>query len=40
MKKIKVIFEGGLGNQLFQFAYALYLEKKYKCSVSYDVSKY
>lgn len=40
MKKIKVIFEGGLGNQLFQFAYALYLEKKYNCDVSYDVSKY
>ncbi len=40
MKSIKLVFEGGLGNQLFQLAYGLHLQEKYKCKVSYDISKY
>ncbi len=40
MKSIKLVFEGGLGNQLFQLAYGLHLQKKYNCKVFYDVSKY
>ena len=40
MRKIKLVFEGGLGNQLFQLAYGMYLQGKYGCKVSYDVSKF
>ena len=40
MKSIRLIFEGGLGNQLFQFAYGLSLQNKYGCKVYYDVSKF
>lgn len=40
MKKVKVVFEGGLGNQLFQFAYGNHLQNKFKCAVVYDISKY
>lgn len=40
MKQIRLIFEGGLGNQLFQFAYGLYLQKRYGCNVYCDVSKF
>ena len=40
MKKIKLIFEGGLGNQLFQLAYGKYLQNKFGCNVQYDVSKF
>lgn len=40
IKSIKVAFEGGLGNQLFQLAYGLHLQSKLRCKVFYDVSKY
>ncbi len=40
MKSIKLVFQGGLGNQLFQLAYGLHLQNKYNCKVFYDVSKY
>ena len=40
MKKIKLIFEGGLGNQLFQLAYGKYLQNKFECDVQYDISKF
>jgi hypothetical protein len=31
---------GGLGNQLFQYAFGKYLEKKFKIEVSYNISWY
>ena len=37
---ITISFEGGLGNQLFQFAYARYLQKTFKDGIIYDISKY
>ena len=37
---ITISFEGGLGNQLFQFAYARYVQELFKENVTYDVSKY
>lgn len=40
MKKIKLVFEGGLGNQLFQLAYGKYLQNKFECDVQYDISKF
>lgn len=40
MKKVKIVFEGGLGNQLFQFAYGKHLQDKFGCKIFYDVSKY
>jgi hypothetical protein len=38
-KNIKVVFlQGGLGNQLFQFAFARALEIKFRCTVKFDMS--
>ena len=37
---ITISFEGGLGNQLFQYAYARYVQELFKENVTYDVSKY
>lgn len=37
---IHLAFEGGLGNQLFQYAFGRYCENLFKDSVSYDISKY
>ena len=37
---INIAFEGGLGNQMFQYVYARYLEEKFQEPVKYDVSKY
>lgn len=34
----KIVLAGGLGNQLFQLCAGLYLEKKFKSEIHYDVS--
>ena len=39
MKKV-VKFIGGLGNQMFQYAFAKALEEKYNCKVLFDISSY
>ena len=40
MDKKIIIYNGGLGNQLFQFAYMLYLGKKANVEVDYNISLY
>ena len=37
---IHISFEGGLGNQMFQYAYGRFLQNYYKDSVCFDISKY
>lgn len=37
---IHISFEGGLGNQMFQYAYGRYLQIYYKDDVCFDISKY
>mgnify|MGYP005646322849 CR=1 FL=1 len=39
-KTANVKFQGGLGNQLFQFAFALYLKEHFKLNVTVDKSWY
>jgi hypothetical protein len=40
MKKIIVRLQGGLGNQLFQYAFGKFLSIKYNCKLKLDVSLY
>lgn len=37
---IHISFEGGLGNQMFQYAYGRNMQEKFKENVVYDISKY
>ena len=37
---IYIAFEGGLGNQMFQYTFVRYLEEKFNEPVEYDISKY
>ena len=37
---IELMFEGGLGNQLFQYSFGRYLQKLWNEDVVYDISKY
>lgn len=37
---IKIYFEGGLGNQMFQYTYGRYAQKRFHDQVMYDISKY
>lgn len=37
---IYISFEGGLGNQMFQYAYGRFLQNYYNDSVCFDISKY
>lgn len=37
---IHIFFEGGLGNQMFQYAFTRYLQIKFNEGVEYDISKY
>jgi hypothetical protein len=37
---INIAFEGGLGNQMFQYAMGRYVQMKFKEPVTYDVSRY
>lgn len=34
---LNIAIKGGLGNQLFQYAFGTYLQRTYKCTVCYDV---
>ena len=40
MKSVTVIFHGGIGNQLFQYAAALYLQKKHHCKLFLETDIY
>ena len=37
---IKIAFEGGLGNQMFQYTMGRYLQLKFNEPVTYDISRY
>ncbi len=37
---IKMYFEGGLGNQMFQYTFGRYVQEYYHEEVGYDISKY
>lgn len=37
---IRLTFEGGLGNQMFQYAFGRYIEELFKENVYFDISKY
>lgn len=37
---IRIVFEGGLGNQIFEFVMGRYLQKYFNDEIEYDVSKY
>ena len=37
---IHISFEGGLGNQMFQYSFARYLQDKFQDEVAIDISKY
>ena len=34
---IHISIKGGLGNQLFQYAFGVYLKEKYKATIYYDI---
>ena len=37
---IRIVFEGGLGNQIFEFVMGRYLQKYFNDEIEYNVSKY
>ena len=37
---IRIVFEGGLGNQIFEFVMGKYLQKYFNDEIENDVSKY
>ena len=37
---LRIVFEGGLGNQVFEFVMGKYLQKYFNDEIEYDVSKY